>query len=76
MAEHNMKFVLFHHNFFIPVDIAKEWHLSEDPKINVQWDVAPEAYEDAFGPESGPEDEGRRLGIRIFKQIDGMEKSA
>lgn len=45
----------------------------DDPVVNVQWDVSENPHEHPFATKSEATDDGSRLGIRVFKEINGKQ---
>lgn len=70
-------------SFFVPLEIVKAWDLERNPKVRAQYDISeserhPRAYVQwgglPFAYWGGvPSDVGRRVGVRIFKTINGKE---
>ena len=67
----NYTFNLFQMMFVIPIKAARDWKLDIEPEINVLWDVANERHPHAYAPRSADHDDGRRVGIKVFKEVDG-----
>jgi len=66
-------FVLFHQSFFIPCKLAEAWKLLESPQVNVQWDIREDTHPEQWARRATRADEGRRLGIRIYKERGGQQ---
>lgn len=67
------QFCLFKENFTIPKDVAFSWKLNDQSEINVQWQCYPERHPHAFAPMARENDDGKRVGIRVFMISDGIE---
>jgi hypothetical protein len=63
------QFWLFSKGFRIPKDVAKCWGLQNGSVVNVQCQISGNTYPQAFAPMAEQTDDGRRVGIRVFKMI-------
>lgn len=70
---YNYLFALFHQSFHIPYKLAEAWKLRESPVVNVQWDITRGTHPEQWARSATLADEGRRLGIRIFKEVGGKQ---
>ena len=68
------QFGLFSENFTIPKDVAVSWKLERQAKINVQWQCCPDRHPHAFAPKARENDDGKRIGIRVFMISDEIER--
>ena len=65
------QFSLFNENFSVPPAVAKSWGLKSQSLINIRWDHRPESHPHLFAIEAGDDNEGKGVGIQLFKTIDG-----
>ena len=63
------EFWIFSETFIIPKDVAECWGLQNGSMVNVQWQISDDTHPHAFAPMAKPTDDGRRVGIRVFKTI-------
>jgi hypothetical protein len=63
------QFWLFSNGFRIPKDVAECWGLQNGSIVNVQWQISDDTHPHAFAPMAKSTDDGRRVGIRVFKTI-------
>jgi hypothetical protein len=69
------QFSLFDESFAIPRDIADTWGLDNHSEVNVQWEIVNDTHPQAFAPMAKNTDDGRRVGIRVFKTIGGVVRN-
>ena len=50
------------------------WKLARQDEIYVQWQCCPDRNPQAFAPMAQEDDDGKRVGIRAFKIVDGVER--
>ncbi|KAL8937822.1 MAG: hypothetical protein Q9216_004235 [Gyalolechia sp. 2 TL-2023] len=63
---------VFHYvTFRIPRDVAQRWDLENDPIVNLHYDIAPGLHPQSYVEEAPMESDGRRLGIRVTKVVNG-----
>ena len=53
--------------------MAVSWKLESQAEINIQWQCCPDRHPHAFAPMAGEDDDGKRIGIRIFMISDKIE---
>jgi len=63
------QFWLFSEGFRIPKDVAECWGLQNGSVVNIQWQILDDTHLHAFAPMAKQTDDGRRVGIRVFKTI-------
>ena len=69
------QFYLFHQSFTLPKDVAISWKLKRQDEINVQWQCCLDRHPHAFAPMAQENDDGKRVGVRAFKTVEGIEHS-
>lgn len=68
-GSYQYQFWLFSEGFTIPRDVAECWGLQNSSVVNVQWQISGDTNPHAFAPMAKQTDDGRRVGIRVFKTI-------
>ena len=68
------QFNLFSESFTIRKDVAISWKLARQDEIYVQWQCCPDRNPHAFAPMAQEDDDGKRVGIRAFRIVDGVER--
>ena len=53
--------------------MAVSWKLNDQSEINIQWQCYPERHPHAFAPMARENNDGKRVGIRVFIIRDGIE---
>ena len=69
------QFCLFNENFTIPKNVAVSWKLEDQDEVNVQWQCCLDRHPHAFAPMAQENDDGKRVGVRAFKTMEGVEHS-
>lgn len=67
------RFALFHKMFTIPKKIARQWKLELRSQINVEWQCSDGRHPHAFAPMATENDDGRRVAIRAFTNVEGID---
>ncbi|KAI9698406.1 MAG: hypothetical protein M1836_003986 [Candelina mexicana] len=73
--ESNCSFGIVGMHVTIPKPLANDWNLVHGDTIRVHYGISEGRHEHPFVPDCSETDDGRRLGIRISKTVQGVEKS-
>jgi len=67
------RFALFRQMFTIPKNIAQQLKLDVTSEVNVNWQCSDGRHPHAFAPMAKEHDDGKRVAIRAFANVEGID---